>query len=166
MVLFERSHHLLPLQRQNTKRYLHPHLFDWPAAGSLNEQAELPLLNWKAGWSEAVAREIVRGFEDIVATTDNIHVRLGIGIDSVSAVPSADEARRIRILASEGEIHDIVDVAIIAVGFGLERRNRFGMDSRSYWEDRQSVLLGGRWARTSVGGFARSSPANSCFGRG
>jgi tetratricopeptide (TPR) repeat protein len=135
VILFERARHLLPLQRQNTKRYLHPHLYDWPAPGSINARAELPLLDWRADWSNAVATEIVVGFEEVVATTGNVDLRLGVGIQDVAQVPSADETRRIQILAAEGEINEIVDVAIVAVGFGFERRNRLGIDSRPYWED-------------------------------
>jgi tetratricopeptide (TPR) repeat protein len=135
VILFERSQHLLPLQRQNTKRYLHPRLFDWPAPGSTNARAELPLLDWRADRSDAVATEIVAGFEEVIATTGNVDLRLGVGIQDVEQVPSADETRRIQILAAEGETNEIVDVAIVAVGFGLERRNRLGIDSPPYWED-------------------------------
>jgi len=125
----------LPLQRQNTKRYLHPHLFDWPASDSINARAELPLLDWRADRSNAVATEIVAGFEEVVATTGNVDLRLGVSIEDVEEIPSADETRRIQILAAEGEINEIVDVAIVAIGFGLERRNRLGIDTPPYWED-------------------------------
>jgi len=135
VILFERAKYLLPLQRQNTKRYLHPHLFDWPTPGSTTGRADLPLLDWRADRSNAVATEIVAGFDEVVATTGNVDLRLGVGIQDVGQVPSADETRRIQILAAEGEINEIVDVAIVAVGFGLERRNRLGIDSPPYWED-------------------------------
>jgi tetratricopeptide (TPR) repeat protein len=135
VILFERAPQLLSLQRQNTKRFLHPHLFDWPAPGSTNTLADLPMVKWRANRSDVVAKEIVSGFETAITITGNVDVRLGVGIDDVAQVPSADETRRIQILASEGEVNEIVDVAIVAVGFGLERRNRLGIDSPPYWED-------------------------------
>ena len=135
VILFERAPHLLPLQRECTKRYLHPHLFDWPAPGSTDSRAQLPLLDWSAGRSNAVAAEIVAGFEEVIATTGNVDLRLGVSIQDVEQVPSADETRRVQILGAEGETNEIVDVAIVAVGFGLERRNRLGIDSPPYWED-------------------------------
>jgi hypothetical protein len=135
VILFERAQHLLPLQRKNTKRYLHPHLFDWPAPGSNNARAELPLLDWGANRSNIVATEIVDQFEQVMVTTGNVDLRLGVGVEDVEQVPSADETGRIQILAEEGGTNEIVDVAIVAVGFGLELRNRLGIESPPYWED-------------------------------
>ncbi len=122
----------LPLQRQNTKRYLHPHLFDWPAAGSTEPRADLPLLDWRADRASAVAAKIGNGFDEVMRTSGNITLRLGTSIQDVEQVPSPDETRRIQLLGAEGEVNEIVDVAIIAVGFGLEPRTRLGIVSPPY----------------------------------
>jgi tetratricopeptide (TPR) repeat protein len=135
VILFERSKHILPLQRQNTKRYLHPHIFDWPTDGSTNPQAGLPLLDWRANRSNVVAAEITRGFDETFTATGNIDLRSGVAVQDVEQIPSGDETRRIQILGAEGGVSEIVDTAIIAVGFGLERRSRLGIESPPYWED-------------------------------
>lgn len=63
VALFEKSDKLLHLQ-QGSDRYLHPHLYDWPAVGSLDFDARLPILNWAAGTAGEVASQILTQFED------------------------------------------------------------------------------------------------------
>ena len=48
---------------------------------------------------------------------------------------SNDESKRIQILAAEGATNELVDVAIIAVGFGIEAKRKFGIETTAYWED-------------------------------
>lgn len=135
VVLYERADHLLSLQRQNTKRYLHPHLFDWPAPGSLDPVAGLPLLDWRADYSDRVALEIDAGFRRIVGETGNIALRLGSTVQEIEQVPSSGEAAQVRIVGEEGGINEVFDVVILATGFGIEPRTRLGIDSPAYWED-------------------------------
>ena len=78
-----------------------------------------PLLDWRADKSDAVANQIVSWFEEIMKTTGNIDLRLGTTVHDVELVPSRDKTNRIQILAAEGETNEIVDVAIVAIGFGL-----------------------------------------------
>jgi len=135
VVLFEQASHLLSLQRQNTTRYLHPHILDWPAPGSTRADAGLPLLNWHAGMSNDVARQIEAGFEAIRSASGKIDVRLGASVHDVAPVDAAGERRRVQIVAAEGGSTEIVDVAIVAVGFGVEPQTRLGVPTVSYWQD-------------------------------
>jgi tetratricopeptide (TPR) repeat protein len=135
VLLFERAENLLPLQRQNTKRYLHPHLYDWPAGGSTDSRAQLPVLGWDANQSNEVAAQIFRGYEEISKRTKKIALKLGTSVQDIVAVPSSGEEKRIQILAMEGAINELVDVAIVAVGFGVEPRRHFGVETPHYWED-------------------------------
>jgi hypothetical protein len=135
VILFELGENLMPLQRQNTKRYLHPHLYDWPALGSTATCAGLPLMDWNAGRSNEVATQIVQSFQKLRQETNRIDVKLGQNIQNIKPVRSGDETRRVQILGAEGEINEVVDVAIIAIGFGIEDRRTLGIEVPAYWED-------------------------------
>jgi hypothetical protein len=115
----------------------------------------LPLLDWTAARSSEVAAEIVRRFDQVMKTSGNIEPRLGAGIQDIELLPSADDTRRVRILGAEGDINEIVDVAIIAIGFGQEPRSRLGVETPSYWADDDLEDMGGspeRPARVLVSG--------------
>ncbi len=70
VTVLERERELLPLQRNCSKRHLHPHIFDWPNELSENTRADLPLLDWRAGTASDVARAIESGFLDLVEVSD------------------------------------------------------------------------------------------------
>lgn len=135
VILFERAENLLPLQRQNTKRYLHPHVYDWPAAGSLESCASLPLLDWQADLSNHVAAQIVNGLQHVREHTGRIDIRVGQTVQDLVRVSDSDQTDRIQIIGSEGDINELVDTAIIAIGFGVEPRHRLCVATPPYWED-------------------------------
>jgi hypothetical protein len=57
--VYERKDDVLHLQKRS-ERYLHPHLYDWPATGSDSPDAGLPLLTWRAGPAGEVAAPRMR----------------------------------------------------------------------------------------------------------
>ena len=63
VILLEQRDELLHVQRGCTKRWIHPHIYDWPAAGSTDETAAVPLLPWKAAMAGKVAEQILTAFE-------------------------------------------------------------------------------------------------------
>ncbi len=134
VILFEGSDSLMTLQRKNTKRFLHPHLYHWPDEGSTAPAAGLPLLDWKAGFSDKVTESIVAAFEEIRQSTGKIELKLGRRIDDVGPVRSQGTGR-IQIIGADGDIAEIVDTAIIAIGFGMEERRPLKIDTPAYWED-------------------------------
>jgi tetratricopeptide (TPR) repeat protein len=135
VVLFERSDNLMTLQRNNTKRFLHPHLYHWPVEGSIEPNAGLPVLNWKADFSNKVAENIVTSFGDIRRRSGKVELRLGRSIQDIGPVPSNQDTRRVQIIGAEGEIAEVVDAAIIAIGFGVEDRRPLNIETPAYWED-------------------------------
>ena len=136
VTLFEQAAGLLPLQRQNTQRYLHPHLYHWPAAGASERRAGIPLLDWTAGRSTDVALEITQSFDALRAgCSEVLDVHLNRHIQSIEQIRDDEPKRRIRVLGDEGGLNAVFDVAIIAVGFGLEQRRRCGIDTPPYWEE-------------------------------
>jgi tetratricopeptide (TPR) repeat protein len=124
--LFEQTDRLLHLQT-NSDRYLHPHLYDWPAPGAMRSNADLPILNWSAEEAGVVAARILSQFDLIQKQSRNLVVKtkrfvkaitpLGIGCDV--AVKNAP---------ADGGLYDAV---IIAIGFGYEKEIRG--ENQSYW---------------------------------
>jgi hypothetical protein len=63
VTLFEQRSVLCPLQRGCATRWVHPHIYDWPEAGSTIPSAGLPIMNWRAGRASDVAASIVTQWE-------------------------------------------------------------------------------------------------------
>jgi hypothetical protein len=66
ITLFEQHDTVLPLQYGCDTRWLHPRIYDWPLPGSTRGNAELPVLNWRAGRASEVVTEILIGWREIV----------------------------------------------------------------------------------------------------
>ena len=67
VTLYERNASLLNYQRDANHRFLHPNIYDWPAEGSLEDDAKLPFLNWSANLASEVSTSIVDNFlEELV----------------------------------------------------------------------------------------------------
>lgn len=62
VTLFEENSNLIHYQSNNTQRFLHPNIFDWPGGNSTVSETKLPYLNWKSGLSDDVARQIINDF--------------------------------------------------------------------------------------------------------
>lgn len=124
--LYESRSDVLELQH-NSSRYLHPHFYDWPSAGSDNPDAGLPLMNWTAGPAGDVAATLRRQFDDACRTSI-----LSFHPDSRVTGLSPSTTSTVRVLvpgaSALGKIYDIV---ILAIGFGLEAF--LEGDTPSYW---------------------------------
>jgi hypothetical protein len=117
---------VLELQH-NSSRYLHPHFYDWPKAGSDNPNADLPLMNWTAGTAGEVAAGLRAQFDDalrssILSFQPDMRVT-GLNPSTISTV---------RVLVPDvSSLGKIYDVVILAIGFGLEAF--LEGDTPSYW---------------------------------
>jgi hypothetical protein len=126
VTLFERRSDLLELQRNST-RFLHPHLYDWPAPGACNPDAHLPLLTWSAGPASEVAAAIHRQFDEI-RQGSMIQVYTSSAVTGVNAFPVAGA----RVLLDEAPaLGAVFDVVILSIGFGYEA-HLWG-ETPSYW---------------------------------
>jgi hypothetical protein len=127
VTLLEKAQTTLSLQRNCRHRYLHPNIYDWPTQGSLDENARLPLLNWKAGTAESVVNTIDSEFEALIPQLPGALLRT-FGVKSVTVLPSGDV-----IWGETGaNRREPFGTIILAVGFGLE--SSAAPDS-SYWAD-------------------------------
>lgn len=124
--VYEKLPEVLQLQ-QNSGRYLHPHNYDWPAEGTSNPSAGLPLMNWRAGLARDVQRHLREQF-DQVAQASAIELRVNTTVSEVFPFPRT--SARV-ILGSGGHVPETYDVVILSIGFGLERS--ISGDTPSYW---------------------------------
>lgn len=137
--LFERGPELMPLQSDTRRRRLDPHIYNWPDPGADNEEAELPILDWRSGPAVDVREAIVQGFGAIgVASGDRLEVHRGSRV--VAVEPTGDTYEIVYEIGDGvgGTRRErlSVNVAVIAVGFGLEPTWPIpGVRAESYWRD-------------------------------
>ena len=124
--LFERSQGVLALQH-GSRRFLHPHFYDWPAPGSESNDADLPVMNWTAGPAGDVAATLRAKFE---AARHTSVLTLHADQTVTKLVPSA--LGPIRVIVDKGSaVRRIYDVVVLAIGFGLEAH--LDGETPSYW---------------------------------
>ena len=124
--LFETRSGVLQLQH-NSRRFLHPHFYDWPAPVSYQSDAGLPIMNWQAGPAGDVARAIVAEFDQTVCTS-----RLKVYTDLEVVELKPIDLGPVRVVTRGGTATNrIYDAVILAIGFGIERF--LGSENSSYW---------------------------------
>lgn len=124
--LFESRSNVLELQH-NSSRYLHPHFYDWPNAGSDNPNAGLPLMNWTAGPAGEVAATLRAQFDD-ARRSSILSFQPDLGVTGLN--PSTLSTVRV-LVPGASPLGKIYDVVILAIGFGLEAF--LDGETPSYW---------------------------------
>ncbi len=122
--LFEANEDLLPLQRGNTSRYVHPYLYDWPDDGSMEDETCFPMLNWQADFAGAVSERVLsewRRYEPAI----NMHFG--------TKVIAVRDTSAVELDFSHGKTEHF-ELAIFCIGFGWEPSDAAGY-CRSYWRD-------------------------------
>jgi hypothetical protein len=117
IVLFEKKNDLLHLQQSGRDRYIHPHLYDWPAEHASQSQAGLPILDWAAGSAAAVAEQILDSFNNVVSDYRTLQVRTGCTVESVNPMPRSG----CKVSTDGSHNGTIFDIVVFAIGFGYER---------------------------------------------
>jgi hypothetical protein len=158
LTLFEQRDTLLPLQQGCDSRWIHPHIYDWPAAASESSSAALPILNWTASRASDVVVQVLRGWtaitdatqatskhvDDIAVYCNTRHLQVrgesgssGLQVEWVgeSRNPSNPAVGASSVATTVGRSQEF-DMVVLALGFGLER----GLTSRrggrgSYWRN-------------------------------
>lgn len=124
--LFERRPSTLEFQR-NSRRFLHPHFYDWPAPGSDQPDAGLPVMNWQAGPAGDVAKTLATEFELAVSNS-----KLTVFCEHEVTELKSTELGPVRVVTDIGTAANrIYDVVVLAIGFGIERF--LGPETSSYW---------------------------------
>lgn len=144
IVLFEERDTLLPLQQGSDSRWLHPHIYDWPADYSEASAAMLPVLNWTAARASDVVVQVLAEWRAVV-TAAKCPPRLycntrHLQIDWSRKVAGNAQVEWIGEQRTPEDGHDNGTAAtgnseafaavVLAVGFGLEKEAM-----PSYWRN-------------------------------
>ena len=137
--LFEADVNLMPLQGATERRRLDAHIYNWPALGSNQPQADLPILDWKSGTARAVRNDLLADFQEIVTRTGD-RVRLHLRHEVTAVEPREqffDIAATHRLEDGTGvNMTQTVDYVILAIGFGREAVQPIpNTVTESYWTD-------------------------------
>ena len=72
-VIFEKESELAQLQRTSGRRYLHPHIYDWPITSIEDADAKLPVMNWTAKMASEVVEDLDVQWKEI--STGRVTIR-------------------------------------------------------------------------------------------
>ncbi len=118
----------LELQMNNRQRWIHPRIYDWPKSKFEDDRARLPVLDWQAGYAEAVADQIWDDWNRIKEHTTRIQFRPQVSDLYVS--PKGGEV--IWNEPGHPEQFNRDSTVILATGFGLDLDD---VGRGSYWAD-------------------------------
>jgi hypothetical protein len=166
ITVFEQLWDLCPLQQGADNRWLHPKIYDWPAAGSRAPAASLPVLNWSEGRASDVARIVVSEFgrysQRFDAAQDRLKVYIGLGYLRITAAERqiawmGNRAQRVDSFFRAGEPEGDsakFDIVAVACGFGIESRVA-KYPTPSYWRNEQigQPLLDGTREMFVISGY-------------
>lgn len=124
--VFEKEANTMRLQRGTEKRFIHPHIYDWPTEEALKEQAGHDLLDWEAGIAADVIQKLDGRWQDLRKRYQALQPPL-LGCRSLDVKP---DGKRWTVLV-EKKPAGTFDVAILAVGFGRDSTRW----SEGYWTD-------------------------------
>jgi tetratricopeptide (TPR) repeat protein len=133
VTLLEKQASLLHLQANCDKRWIHPHIYDWPEERSLREDTDdLPFLRWRAARAREVVQTLLKGWDELRASISTA-LRIELSVSNVSFVPGSNtKSQELSWNPKMGR--GGFQAVIVAVGFGLER-TLSSLPDRSYWRD-------------------------------
>lgn len=161
VTVLERLSEPLALIRRSSKRWLHPHIYEWPRKDDdlpdpLEPDAGLPLLNWRANTVDHVRDQLIKQYNQ---AADKFGIDFWPHVSDVSIIPGDEDGFGLswnqRI--SDGPFHHPFqcDVVILAVGFGLEQ-SVDKLQTPFYWEsdglEEEDARIHGRAKRILISG--------------
>ncbi len=129
LTIFEKRSVFCPLQQGSDTRWVHPHIYDWPAEESELPTAALPVLTWTAGRASDIAVQVLKAWEELK-------------VNCRGQVTEIRDAKYMRIEASgmvdwisshRGDTKAFSSL-ILALGFG-EERDSDSSATVSYWRN-------------------------------
>jgi hypothetical protein len=161
--VFESMVASMRLQRTSEKRYIHPHIYDWPeipAAGSGDDgRANLPLMDWQAARASDVIAALDREWQKAF---ERVNGRLLAPVYNCGPVEVTVGQRGPVLRLSDGEPR-YFDAVILAVGFGSDLN--FGTDP--YWDDNKigtpGMETGKTWLVSGYGDGALTDLMRLCI---
>jgi hypothetical protein len=149
VTLLEKFENVMPLQRASAKRYVHPHIYDWPEEGSTDEEAGLHVFNWRA----AEARTVAEGFREEWNNLRNKYPSRLVfrKTAKLTSVARKDTGYEISWDDHEGSHNVCAEIFILAMGFG---RDTDPIHNEDYWQDNwidQPRGVSSRWLVSGTG---------------
>lgn len=130
VTVLEKDSQLLHVFRGCDKRWLHPRVYDWPAPGSLRDDADLPVLTWSADRASTVVERLLEQWQACRdAHGSSLRVHTGVDVDE----PEQDSDRWALTWRPGWQTGEF-KVVILAAGFGIERGFP-PLPAHSYWHD-------------------------------
>ena len=116
VTLFDKSDKILHLQ-SGSARLLHPHIYEWPQYGSLDDRAGLPILDWSAGKGSAVVPALRTEFATLCAGLPNLDFKKGFALTKLEPL----DGEWALTFETDGKLdHRNVDHVFLTMGFGDE----------------------------------------------
>jgi hypothetical protein len=134
--LFEQRPILFHLQQGCDIRWLHPHIYEWPAAGTDSPYAGLPLLDWQFGTAAEVATRLQAEWGKEIRSNDQMRLTLYMRA-SAHIAGGVENSIIVRWDNSDGAPRSgerPFDTVIAAVGFGVET-GVLEKQAQSYWRN-------------------------------
>lgn len=116
VTLYDPAASILQLQSASP-RLLHPHIYEWPRLGSMDDRAGLPVLDWSASHGGEVCTKLNADFDAAKARLQNLTVTPG---HELKALERAGARWRLRLGANGTQIERLYDRVVLAIGFGDE----------------------------------------------
>jgi hypothetical protein len=131
VAVFEKLGNTMRIQRGTEKRFIHPHIYDWPAVPPLRnkeaeERAGLDILDWAPGRACEVVDELDRQWEALRRR----HPALEVPRFECKAIEITPEGSKWAVSVGSNRA-ETFDVAVLAVGFGRDSAD----PTEGYWTD-------------------------------
>lgn len=117
VMLCDPAEKILQLQSASS-RLLHPHIYEWPRLGSLDDRAGLPIMDWTAGTGGEVCTALRSEFAMVKVALTNLEFALGHRLTNVVAQGNSWRLKLAKGGSTETRVFQHV---IFAMGFGDER---------------------------------------------
>ena len=128
VTLFDPADEVLQLQSASP-RLLHPHIYEWPALGSLNTSAGLPFLDWSLDRAGPVAARLAAEFHSYNALLPKLILKRRARLEQLEK-----DGTDWRLTFADGTIK-VVQKVFLAIGFGKEGKAG-AADAYDYWKER------------------------------
>ncbi|MDM0030078.1 ABC-three component system protein [Variovorax saccharolyticus] len=116
VTLYDPAASILQLQSASP-RLLHPHIYEWPRLGSMDDRAGLPVLDWSASHGGAVCSQLTTDFDAAKARLKNLNVKTSHTLTSVGRMGAR---WRLELKTSGETVVRLYDLVVLAIGFGDE----------------------------------------------
>ncbi|KAK48600.1 hypothetical protein BG58_30690 [Caballeronia jiangsuensis] len=129
VTLYDPANEALQLQSASP-RLLHPHIYEWPNIGSLDDRAGLPLLDWKSDTGGSVSGKLQNDFAAALTRLAHLHFQAE---RKLVAMEKVDADWRLTVDHKGTQDNRRFQKVILAMGFG-EEFPCGGAEPVAYWK--------------------------------